>query len=731
MAKRTNIPLNVAQPSAPRPISRAAKWRVFSLVSVHILMLAHIVYWLKFGSTITPVEPSESMETLKTGAVNAGFIFFALAILLTLIFGRFVCGWACHFLAYQDLCGWLLKRMGIQPKPLRSRLLMLVPLGMAIYMFAWPVIYRWCAVWMDPVKTDYNPPWTTAFVTEHFWETFPGWIFAILTFTLAGFSIVYFLGNKGFCTYACPYGGVFVLAETASPYRVRVNESCVQSGVCTTVCGSNVSVAEEVFQYGMVVDPGCMKCADCITSCPTDALSFGFGSTAISPTSRTKTAAESKRSFWTSLNTVLLLIATGAAFLIGWGLSEGSPFVLAIGISCMIPPAWFALLSLIRKPTPSAKHQPETLPQRDELILAAGFLFFLFSWWGLYGNFPFLMSAGIAAIFAFVLLKFVRMLFDADVSFQNLTFKQGGKTKTSGKLFLAMGGVLLLASSHNAVVQYHGYAGAWHFDRTGIGGDRAWSPDFNLELEISPTVARHRDEGIKHLNRTQEWGVVYNPETDIKLTWLHMLNGDLETAEESARSALDARPDIAALHTQLARVQRKRGEYGEAILNMRKALEIDHSQHNVERELGQILSEAGHKQEAYEHYKHILEHAPNDAQVHYYTGALALELHQFKQADQHLRTSIKLDPNFAPAREQLGLLLLNQKQTQEAIVQLKTALKLDPNFAKAQYNLAVAHLILGDIQTAKKEAEKALQLDPNDKQTQEFLKMLRQQSTQP
>jgi len=36
-------------------------------------------------------------------------------------------------------------------------------------------------------------------------------------------------------------------------------------------------VHAEVKQYGMVVDPGCMKCMDCVSVCPNDALYFGFG----------------------------------------------------------------------------------------------------------------------------------------------------------------------------------------------------------------------------------------------------------------------------------------------------------------------------------------------------------------------------------------------------------------------------------------------------------------------
>ena len=80
------------------------------------------------GKTISPIEPSETMHTLQKGFVNAGFIFFALAILATLIFGRFVCDRGCHILALQDLCGWLLKKMGLHPKPFRSRLLVYIPL---------------------------------------------------------------------------------------------------------------------------------------------------------------------------------------------------------------------------------------------------------------------------------------------------------------------------------------------------------------------------------------------------------------------------------------------------------------------------------------------------------------------------------------------------------------------------------------------------------------------------
>jgi tetratricopeptide (TPR) repeat protein/ferredoxin len=254
--------------------SKTGRWRGAALILLNLFMIAHIIQWRVVGKTVSPIEPSETMHTLQKGFVNAGFIFFSLAILATLIFGRFVCGWGCHILALQDFCGWLLKKMGLHPKPFRSRLLVYVPLVGALYMFVWPTAYRF---FNKPPDASLFPKFTNHLVTTNFWQTFPSVAVAIPFLFICGFVTVYFLGQKGFCTYACPYGGFFGLADKFSPGKIRVTPACNQCGHCTATCTSNVLVHAEVKQYGMVVDPGCMKCMDCVSVCPNDALYFGFG----------------------------------------------------------------------------------------------------------------------------------------------------------------------------------------------------------------------------------------------------------------------------------------------------------------------------------------------------------------------------------------------------------------------------------------------------------------------
>ena len=307
--------------------SRTSRWRAAALITLQLLMIAHIIQWRFMGQTISPIEPSEAMYTLQSGAVNAGFIFFTLAILATLIFGRFVCGWGCHIVALQDFCAWLLKKLGLTPKPFRSRLLVFVPLIVALYMFVWPTVSRFFA---KAVNEPLIPQFTNHLVTNDFWATFPTIAVAIPFLFICGFMTVYFLGSKGFCTYACPYGGVFALADKVAPGKIRVTDACNQCGHCTATCMSNVQVHAEVKEYGMVIDPGCMKHMDCISVCPNDALYFGFGKPTVAVP---KSDAIKKNYSLTWPEEIMAAVVFLVSFFAVWDVYQLVPMLMALGIA--------------------------------------------------------------------------------------------------------------------------------------------------------------------------------------------------------------------------------------------------------------------------------------------------------------------------------------------------------------------------------------------------------------
>lgn len=349
---------------APRMgATRRGRWRFWVLLTVHILIAAHIIQWLIMGSTLSPVEPSESMKTLELGVLNAGAVLFALALISTLVFGRFFCGWLCHVVALQDACAWLMNRVGIRPKPFRSRLLVFVPLVLGFYMFIWPNFKRfvlapvlesrgiaWPA-WLRPV-VPVNA-WGSEMIVSDFWATFPAWYIAVPFLLICGFVTVYFLGAKGFCTYACPYGGLFAPADKIAPVRIRVTDACTHCGHCTSVCTSNVRVSEEVRDFGMVVDPGCMKCLDCVEVCPNDALYLGLGVPALGAKPRDKESrARSKakaagRYDLTWGGEIAAAVLFTGVFLGTRGMMDQVPMLLAGGLAAIVTyiiiQAWWVL----------------------------------------------------------------------------------------------------------------------------------------------------------------------------------------------------------------------------------------------------------------------------------------------------------------------------------------------------------------------------------------------------
>jgi Fe-S-cluster-containing hydrogenase component 2 len=194
--------------------------------------------------------------------------------------------------------------------------------------------------------------------TEELWATFPGPIMTVATLLVVGFLIVWWLGAKGFCTHGCPYGAFFAVADRLAPVRIKVTDACDACGHCTSVCTSNVRVHEEVARHKQIVDPGCMKCLDCVSVCPKEALYVGIAMP--KPFAISQQRIQARADFtWPEE----ILLAVVAVFTTQWvwrgaWFGEGVPFLLAVGLGVIT--AVFTLLSwrLLRRREVLFQHTP-------------------------------------------------------------------------------------------------------------------------------------------------------------------------------------------------------------------------------------------------------------------------------------------------------------------------------------------------------------------------------------
>jgi ferredoxin len=263
--------------SAAAPTRDFSRRRALVLALVHVAIAAHVVHWRLAGRTLAPLELNEVVYTAAAGVVTAGFLFMALICAATAVVGRFFCSWGCHLLALQDLCAWLLGRVGIVPRPFRSRVLRWVAPLAALYMFVAPAAYRLATGrGAAELHTRGDAEGWASFVTDDFWRNLPGPGVAIATFAVCGFAIVYVLGSRSFCSEVCPYGAVFALLDRGAAGRIVARGDCSGCGHCTAACQSHVRVHAELAAFGTVVDPACQRDLDCVAACPEGRLAFGF-----------------------------------------------------------------------------------------------------------------------------------------------------------------------------------------------------------------------------------------------------------------------------------------------------------------------------------------------------------------------------------------------------------------------------------------------------------------------
>ncbi|MBA3007853.1 MAG: 4Fe-4S binding protein [Proteobacteria bacterium] len=242
-----------------------------------------------------------------SASVAAGFFIVLMlpavvTLLLTLILGRFFCGWVCPMGTLLDGCHTMASPQG-QGRERKYRFLKFYLLGfllvgawfglpLAGYVDPFSILVRSLALAVDPAL---NALATTFFTYTY--EQAPAWVnglteplYTFLKATILPFNQKYYdltvlslvillvvfllerLERRFFCRNICPLGALFAVTARFSLLRGRAGTKCGTCRNCRDVCRMG-AIDEE-----RNISPlDCNLCLDCIHHCPGNKISFQFG----------------------------------------------------------------------------------------------------------------------------------------------------------------------------------------------------------------------------------------------------------------------------------------------------------------------------------------------------------------------------------------------------------------------------------------------------------------------
>ncbi len=256
------------------------------------------------------LDPLVALGTaLTTGTLYAGLIWAAVTVVLTVLLGRFFCGWVCPLGTIQQFFGWL----GRRGRPLQQRIkanryhrwqllkyyLLVVLLAMSIVrprilatglVDPIPLVYRSVTLVALPLA---DAPMQKLSASPRLYE----WSWLIGSVFLAIVAVSVFV-PRFYCRFVCPLGAMLGVLGRFALFRIgKTVPQCRDCGLCEADCEGACNPA------GQIRHSECVLCVNCLGACPDGVLRY----------QRAKSAAGEKTSPDVSRRGLLLSLVGGAA----------------------------------------------------------------------------------------------------------------------------------------------------------------------------------------------------------------------------------------------------------------------------------------------------------------------------------------------------------------------------------------------------------------------------------
>jgi len=163
--------------------------------------------------------------------------------------------------------------------------------------------------------------------------------------------------------------------------------------------------------------------------------------------------------------------------------------------------------------------------------------------------------------------------------------------------------------------------------------------------------------------------------------------GDYAAALIEWRKAVELDPEDGKTRYHLGFALDKLNQYDEAMAQYRKAVELDPENAAAWSSLAFGLTRAGKLEDGIEAYRKSLAASPANALAEGNLAAALLETGRSEEAVGHIRKALELDPDFADAHNMLGIVLARAGRLDDGVAHLEKAVTLNPDSLEYRFNL--------------------------------------------
>lgn len=234
------------------------------------------------------INAFSGIRQIYTGIIQHTFSFAqyypqmieAIAIVpVTILLGRFFCGWMCAFGTMGDIIHHISSKVfkvsfRISEKADRVlKYFKYVLLGFLILI-----------VWSFGLNLSGTNPWDAFGVLATIGKM-PDVSYAFTEFTVGSIILVLivigsFFIERFFCRYLCPLGAVFAIVSRLKLVKIsKTRDKCGACKICTKSCAMGIPL----YKYDKVESGECINCLKCIPACPRKNISESIADTDVRP----------------------------------------------------------------------------------------------------------------------------------------------------------------------------------------------------------------------------------------------------------------------------------------------------------------------------------------------------------------------------------------------------------------------------------------------------------------